>query len=202
MLTQGLGYSCYSKFSSIVICFLSDPQKGIPKWKGHVYASQTPLPHRFWGPYIWVIDLLWEQSGGYWLSSFCVFIDSISVHKHGKMALSCKDWELPNSPILDQHLGRTWSCKLKFKIIAYLYLMQKKDAKSKEDEQPLQELNSVHRHSQANCQFVQTSYSKWIKFSCLSLLINILFAEQGICVEKSWPRSRFSQQTSCSVNKS
>ena len=40
------------------------------------------------------------------------------------------------------------------------YLMRKK---SKEDEQNLAELNSAHRHSQAKCQFVQTSYIKQIK---------------------------------------
>jgi len=35
--------------------------------------------------------------------------------------------------------------------------------KSKADEQTLAELNSVHRHSQAKCQLVQTNYIKGIK---------------------------------------
>ena len=34
--------------------------------------------------------------------------------------------------------------------------------KSKKDEQTLQELNLAHRHSQAKCQLVQTSYIKRI----------------------------------------
>ena len=34
--------------------------------------------------------------------------------------------------------------------------------KSKEDEQTLEELNLAHRHSQAKCQLVQTSYIKRI----------------------------------------
>ena len=36
--------------------------------------------------------------------------------------------------------------------------------KTKEDEQTLEELNSVHRRSEAKCQLVQTSYIKRIKF--------------------------------------
>ena len=36
--------------------------------------------------------------------------------------------------------------------------------KSKKDEQTLQELNLAHRHSQAKCQLVQTSYIKRMKF--------------------------------------
>jgi len=35
--------------------------------------------------------------------------------------------------------------------------------KSKEDEQTSAELSSAHRHLQTKCQFVQTSYIKWIK---------------------------------------
>ena len=35
--------------------------------------------------------------------------------------------------------------------------------KSKEDEQTLAELNSAHRHSQAECQLVETRYIKRIK---------------------------------------
>ena len=35
--------------------------------------------------------------------------------------------------------------------------------KSKEDEQTLEELNSAHRHSQAKCKLVQTSYINRIK---------------------------------------
>jgi len=40
-------------------------------------------------------------------------------------------------------------------------LMRKK---GKEDKKTLAELNSGHRHSQAKCQLVQTSYIKRIKF--------------------------------------
>ena len=35
--------------------------------------------------------------------------------------------------------------------------------KRKEDEQTLEELNSVHRRSQAKCQLIQTIYIKQIK---------------------------------------
>ena len=63
------------------------------------------------------------------------------------------------------------SCKLKCKIIDYFHLtifiygsVKKPDQKRrKEDEQTLAELNSAHRHLQAKCQFVQTSYIKQIK---------------------------------------
>ena len=52
--------------------------------------------------------------------------------------------------------------------------------KSKEDEQTLKELNLAHRHSQAKCQLVQTSYITRIKlflFKCH--MINILLTELG-----------------------
>ena len=39
--------------------------------------------------------------------------------------------------------------------------------KSKEDEQPLEELNSAHRRSKAKCQLVQTSYIKRFKLFLL-----------------------------------
>ena len=44
-------------------------------------------------------------------------------------------------------------------------LMRKK---SKEDEQTLEELNSAHRHSQAKCQLIQTSYIKRIELFLFS----------------------------------
>ena len=44
-------------------------------------------------------------------------------------------------------------------------LMRKK---SKEDEQTLEELNSAHRHSQAKCQLIQTSYIKRIELYLFS----------------------------------
>ena len=37
------------------------------------------------------------------------------------------------------------------------------EKKGKEDKQTLAELSSAHRHLQAKCQFVQTSYIKRIK---------------------------------------
>ena len=40
--------------------------------------------------------------------------------------------------------------------------------KSKEDEQTLEELNSAHRHSQAKCQLIQTSYIKRIELFLFS----------------------------------
>ena len=46
--------------------------------------------------------------------------------------------------------------------------MRKK--KKKEDEQSLEELNSAHRHSQAKCQLLQTSFIKRIK------LLDLVFA--------------------------
>ena len=39
---------------------------------------------------------------------------------------------------------------------------------SKEDKQTLAELNSAHRHLQAKCQLVQTSYIKQIKLFLLA----------------------------------
>ena len=50
--------------------------------------------------------------------------------------------------------------------------------KSKEGEQTLAELNLAHRHSQAKCQLVQTSYIKHIEnCSCLRHIINISLAK-------------------------
>ena len=37
------------------------------------------------------------------------------------------------------------------------------EKKSKEEEQTLEELNSAHRHSQSECQLVQTCYMKQIE---------------------------------------
>ena len=45
-------------------------------------------------------------------------------------------------------------------------LMRKK---SNEDEQTLAELSSAHRHLQAKCRLVQTSYTKQIKFLLLAI---------------------------------
>ena len=101
------------------------------------------------------------------------------------MALSHKDWELPNSRIWlaeiyiesglfpSRPASRPALCfevkKLQSKMQnhwlfssnnIYFCKCQKADEKqkSKEDEQTLGELNSAHRYSQAKCQLVQTSY--------------------------------------------
>ena len=54
-------------------------------------------------------------------------------------------------------------------------LMRKKKVKKKE--QTLAELNSAHRHLQAKCQLVQTSYINELNCSCLRHIINILLTE-------------------------
>ena len=64
-------------------------------------------------------------------------------------------------------------------------LMQKK---SKEEEKTLEELNSAHCRSQANCQLVQTSY---IKRVVLFLPYNkhLINRAKSVCMGESWPRS-------------
>ena len=50
----------------------------------------------------------------------------------------------------------------------YFCKCQKADEKkSKEDEQPLEELNSAHRRLPAKFQLAQASYNKWIKLFML-----------------------------------
>ena len=137
------------------------------------------------------------------------------------MALSHKDWELPNSRIwlaetdIDRGLDfpiytgiqngnvSKWkSSKLKCKIIDCFHLtmfisvsakklMRKK---GKEDEQTLEKLNSAHRRSQAKCQLIQTSYIKRFRH-----IINILLTELSWSARENLdlgrvyrPRSRFS----------
>ena len=91
--------------------------------------------------------------------------------------------------------------------------------KSKEDEQTLEESNSAHRHSQAKCKLVQTSYIKRIKlFLFLPYNKHLINRAKSVCMGESWPRSCVQTslrsvctydlcqdspiQTSCSVNKS
>ena len=80
--------------------------------------------------------------------------------------------------------------------------------KSKEDEQTLAELNSAHRHLQAKCQLVQTSYIERIKLFLFApynkRLINRAYSLGPVC-GLSYPLyglPRRLMQTSSSVNKS
>ena len=102
----------------------------------------------------------------------------------------------------------------------YFCKYQKVDEeKSKQDEQPLEELNLAHRRSQAKCQSLQTSYIKRIKlFLFLPYNKHLISQAESVCMEESWPRSFVLTslrpvctydlcqdspiQTSCSVNKS
>ena len=104
------------------------------------------------------------------------------------MAVSHKDFELPNSrnwlaemdiksdldvPILTGNVLEWKSCKLKCQIndcfhltiftsVGAQKLMRKKKG-SKLNERTLEELNSVHRRSQAKSQLLQPSYIKRFK---------------------------------------
>ena len=77
-------------------------------------------------------------------------------------------------------------CKLKCKNIEYFLppifiygSVKQHDDKREDDEQTLTELSSAHRHSQAKCQLVQTSYIKRIKLFMFGHIINILLTELG-----------------------
>ena len=61
----------------------------------------------------------------------------------------------------------------------YFCKCQKADEKkkNKEDEQTLEELNSVHIPSQAKCQLVIPGYIKQSNCSCFRHIINILLTE-------------------------
>ena len=48
--------------------------------------------------------------------------------------------------------------------------------KSREDKQTLEELNLAHCHSQAKCQFIQTSLNE-VNSSCFQHIINILLTK-------------------------
>ena len=91
--------------------------------------------------------------------------------------------------------------------------------KSKEDEQTLEEFNSVYRRSQAKCKLEQTSYIKRIKlFLFLPYNKHLINRAKSVCMGESWPRPCAQTslrsvctydlgqdspiQTSCSVNKS
>ena len=120
------------------------------------------------------------------------------------MALSHKDWELPNSRngywprSRFSHPDRK-SRKLKCKIIDcfHLAIFISVNAKSWwekknnwEDEQTLEELNLTHRRSQAKCQLVRTSYLKRIKlFLFLPYIKHLINWAKSVCMEESWPRS-------------
>ena len=120
------------------------------------------------------------------------------------VAVSRKDWELPNSQIwlaeidiessldfpiwtgsLTSNVWRWKSCKLKCKKMAISFLKynlwkrQKPDEKkSEEGKQTSAELNSAHCHLQAKCQLVETSFNKQIILFMLAIIIiNILLTK-------------------------
>ena len=58
--------------------------------------------------------------------------------------------------------------------------------KSKEDEQTLKELNSAHRHSQAKCQLIQTSYIKRIELFLFSPYNkHLINRAKSVCMRES-----------------
>ena len=100
-----------------------------------------------------------------------------------------------------------------------IYFCKCHKKKSKEDEQTLEELNSAHRRSQANCQLVQTSYIERIELFLFSPYNkHRINRAKSVCMGESWPRSCVQTslrsvctydlgqdspiQTSCTVNKS
>ena len=67
-----------------------------------------------------------------------------------------------------------------FHLTIFIYGIAKKpdEKKSKEDEQTLAELNSVHCHLQAKCQLLQVPVTlNKLNCSCLRHIINILLTE-------------------------
>ena len=126
------------------------------------------------------------------------------------MALSHKDWELPNSRIwlaendidggLDRHPDR-WCFALKkfqtkidsFHLTIFISVRAKKLLRKKKVKRTcktLEELDLPHRRSQSNSQLVQTSYINQTKlFLFLPYSKHFIDRANSVCMEESWPRS-------------
>ena len=145
------------------------------------------------------------------------------------MALSHKDWELPNSRIWLAEMNIFKVKKLQTKMQNHwlfssnnIYFCKWRKSwweKKVETEQNLKEWNSAHCRSEAKCQLVQTSYIKQIRlFLFLPYNKHLINRAQSICMGESWPQLCVQTslrsvctydlgqdsliQTSCSVNKS